>query len=1266
MRNILSTFGSRGFIIPLSGVVLALSLALPLSGARISYAQTVTTSITSSGLNTKVPTTPPANGVYDITGGTRVGTNLYHGLGVLDLARGDVANFLNKGSFNVNGIQLADGLATNNILARITGGQPSQIFGTLRTTDFGNANLFLLNPKGIVFGPTASLDIGATSVLGGPRGTGSFYASTADYLRLSDGVSNGYFYAEPIHTDVLTAAPVVAFGFLPLQPGTTRGTISVQGSNLSVADGQTIGLVGGNIEIQSGVVGGTTQSAQLSAPNGQIQLASAASPGEFLLTRMQPAPNINLDSFTSFSSVQLATGSLIDVTGTGKVSIRGGAFTLEVKEAVLSTEAIPSPPGGATQDSISLSRGSAIMTNTAREEAGADVQIVGRSVTLDGASITSVTTGDGPGGAITLTAEDSISLTGGAQIVSRTEGNGLGGNITVEATSETGFVTISGYDLDGTLTGVFTPFSFNPLTGDPVVVSGIYSLTSGTNPGGNISIAAPTVSLQDGAVVASVTSGNARGGNVTINSNMLAITGGATLISSTGQDYIAPDFLVTSGTGHGGDISVTATDSVTVSGSSLDFVRSSQITSETYNPAVNQALDEGHGGSITVTAPIIMLADAGTIRSVTQGNGTGGSIDISASDHLSVSGFSQDLGESSSILSLASGAPTGNGGPITISGSSVTSVTVEDGGRIATDHSPGGNGGDVTLTVHDLTVRNGGSITSSGNGTGSSGHIQITATGSLTVSGNFIDPNNPGAPAWSAVKNATTGASLNGGIDIRAGRLIMKNGPQNAPNQDVAQIESATEAPAGGTIIIRADEFISMSSGANILNRRGSFDLGSISMIAPTISLDKSAIRGQTNIDRNSGTITVNATGGNLTLSNDSHILTSTLQSSGNAGPIVALASSSIQLSGGSTMESSSVSPATGNGGAVTLTAGNQVSLSGTGTALQSTTAGRGNGGSITVNGGQSVMLSDNASISASSSGAAANAGKAGSIMINAAGNFESSGGKVSTTATQAQGGDINITAGQDIRLSNNASVSASSTGTGNAGNISAIAGDDFIMQNSSITTQATQASGGNIKIGAADQIVIRNSLISASVMGGSGSGSGGNISIDPNAVILQNSQILAQAILGNGGNISIITPFFFADQASLINASSQFGLNGTVTIQSPTSNLSGSLGTLATKPRQAQSLLTQRCAALANGQASSFVVAGREQLPEDPGGWLSSPLVFASLGESLDAGNAVASAPTLPKMAIQDTDVVSLRRLTPSGFLLANYADSEATGCHS
>ena len=284
------------------------------------------------------------------------------------------------------------------------------------------------------------------------------------------------------------------------------------------------------------------------------------------------------------------------------------------------------------------------------------------------------------------------------------------------------------------------------------------------------------------------------------------------------------------------------------------------------------------------------------------------------------------------------------------------------------------------------------------------------------------------------------------------------------------------------------------------------------------------------------------------------------------------------------------------------------------------------------------------------------------SITIDGAGS-----GIFTTAAGTGNGGAINLSA-QSLTMTNGATITASSTNTGpnpgNAGDISINAGQSLEIRDSSITTQAKQAGGGNIKILAIDRVRLVNSPISTSVR--SGPGSGGNITIDPNVVVLQNSPITAQADQGAGGNIKITTSLFLPDSTSPLIASSQKGVDGTVTIQSPTSNLSGSLGPLASKPSQAQALLTQRCAALANGQTSSFVIAGREQLPSNPGGWLSSPLAFAALGESLDADYAVTSAPATMAMATQDTGAVSLRRLTPTGFLMANFAESEATGCRS
>jgi large exoprotein involved in heme utilization and adhesion len=304
--------------------------------------------------------------------------------------------------------------------------------------------------------------------------------------------------------------------------------------------------------------------------------------------------------------------------------------------------------------------------------------------------------------------------------------------------------------------------------------------------------------------------------------------------------------------------------------------------------------------------------------------------------------------------------------------------------------------------------------------------------------------------------------------------------------------------------------------------------------------------------------------------------------------------------------------------------------------------------------------------------------------MIAAGSTFTSNASTVSSTATQAQGGDITITAGQSVTLNNGSSISASSTGAGDAGNILINAGQNYTSTDSAVTTQATapgtEASGGNIKVLATDMVQLTNSQLNASVQGSSTT-VGGNITIDPQYVILQNSQILAQATQGQGGAISInITNggLFLPDANSVISASSQFGVNGTITIQSPNAPISGYIQPLGKSPLIATSLLNQRCAALAGGEFSSFTVAGRDSLPTEPGGWLASPLYAGGVGtgEGLSGLSSLSGVVRggLAAHRIDQTDqtyqtdksLLSLRQIAPAGFLTQAFAGGWSAGCKS
>src|SRR5262245_41722582 len=219
-------------------------------------------------------------------------------------------------------------------------------------------------------------------------------------------------------------------------------------------------------------------------------------------------------------------------------------------------------------------------------------------------------------------------------------------------------------------------------------------------------------------------------------------------------------------------------------------------------------------------------------------------------------------------------------------------------------------------------------------------------------------------------------------------------------------------------------------------------------------------------------------------------------------------------------------------------------------------------------------------------------------------------------------------------------------------------------MANSSVTTEANQSSGGAIKIttNPSGIVELTDSRISASLV--DGTGGGGSVNIDPQFVLLQNSQILANAVFGPGGQIFITTNLLLPDSISIISASSQFGQNGTITIQSPIAPASR-IVLLSQKPLVATSLITARCAALAQGNFSSFTVAGRDSLPAEPSHWHSSPLASAT---SDFGGGPVseASMRTSPSESADEMPVLSLRRIAPPGFLTQSFAADWSAGCTS
>jgi large exoprotein involved in heme utilization and adhesion len=269
---------------------------------------------------------------------------------------------------------------------------------------------------------------------------------------------------------------------------------------------------------------------------------------------------------------------------------------------------------------------------------------------------------------------------------------------------------------------------------------------------------------------------------------------------------------------------------------------------------------------------------------------------------------------------------------------------------------------------------------------------------------------------------------------------------------------------------------------------------------------------------------------------------------------------------------------------------------------IQASTAGDGDAGNINIE-AKTLDITGGGKMRAGTSGK----GLGGSIAVSASDSLNIQNGEISaSTTSESAGGSIRISSDGNISLSDNAAISSKSTGTGNAGGIAVSAGGNITLNNSTINTDTTNADGGDITIKAQNLLYLYRSAITTSVQGGAGNG--GNISIDPTFVVLNGSDIIANAYGGNGGNINIVSDYFLSSPDSKVEASSQLGVSGTVNITAPEVDISGSLMILPSTYLDLTSLLRDRCAAFADEKASSLVVTGQGGMPMEPDDYLVSP----------------------------------------------------------
>jgi len=258
------------------------------------------------------------------------------------------------------------------------------------------------------------------------------------------------------------------------------------------------------------------------------------------------------------------------------------------------------------------------------------------------------------------------------------------------------------------------------------------------------------------------------------------------------------------------------------------------------------------------------------------------------------------------------------------------------------------------------------------------------------------------------------------------------------------------------------------------------------------------------------------------------------------------------------------------------------------------------------------VAIGDGASITSGSKAPAA--GPAGSVAIRGGRLIEISG-RSSVTTTTVSGSDagaISLRADM-VRLESGAEVSSASFSTGRAGTIQVEAADSLVQSNSSISTSALLSDGGDIRLQAGWLVHLRDADVTAEVS----NGVGGNVTIDPVFVVLENSRIKASATAGTGGNILITADHVFKNPASILDASSQTGVNGSVEIRSPTTDLQGALMLPEATVQDATELMRGTCQAAAS-HSGSFIVRPTTAVGPTPDG----PLGSGAQGPQIARGN--------------------------------------------
>ena len=638
----------------------------------------------------------PTGNTFLIEGGYAAGGNLFHSFREFSIGTGSRAIFNNSPTIQ-------------NILTRITGANISTIDGLIAAN--GNANLFLINPNGIIFGPNAQLNIG-----------GSFFASTADSIALSNG---SFFRAKnPNIPPLLTVNVPVG-----LQLGSNPGKIQVLGTGnqlnfdsttlatlrnsrpagLQVLPGKTLGLLGGDIEL----IGGN-----ITAEGGRIELGSVSN-SLVTLTPISKGFAFGYENAQNFENIRLSQAASASTSGNGGGDIQLQARRLEILE-------------GATilADTLGTANGGILSVKTTEA-----IEISGISDTFSSSIFASVDPGATGKGAFLSIETPNLRLIDGAIVGADTFGEGDAGALMVKARN-----------VELNFSSVMETAAYGGSTGNA----------------GNLTIETERLFVSDGAQILTFTRDRGNAGGLTVKAQEVEVRG----VSSSGR---FPSVLAASAepgsTGKGGELRIETSSLKIADGGRVGVDTSGsnaagevqikadniEVFSTSFNgsPSILSAdtFSEGNGGELKIEAGNITVRDGGQISTGTFDKGAGGNLFIRAnvinlsaavpaSQNLSRPFFQDDSGQFFPSGLFASSFGVGNAGTLNIE---ADTLKVTGRAQISVSSQQGGEAGNLNIIARSLLQDNG--TLSAANFQGKEGNITLNVNNIQLRRGSAITTN---------------------------------------------------------------------------------------------------------------------------------------------------------------------------------------------------------------------------------------------------------------------------------------------------------------------------------------------------------------------------------------------------------------------------------------------------------------------------------------------------------------------------------------------